>query len=176
MPLYALGLMGGPRRTSIWYDPGCAPWLDVAFLGALMILGGFLALILQIWRSVRRRDILAVPLGDPWDGRSREWALPAPVPEYNFPVLPQVTCRDTFWEAKRDGAVYQDLKGVDDIEIPANSACAPLMGSAFAVAAFGMVWQMWWLSGLGAALALVTWISRSFVQQTGRTIPAREIS
>ncbi len=176
MPLYALGIMGAPRRTSMWQDPSFAPWLDVALVGALMICGGFAALVVQVWRSMNRRKTLAVPLGDPWDGRSLEWALPAPLPEYNFPVIPEVTCRDAFWQAKRDGYAYQDLEDVQDVEMPANSACAPLMGLALAFAGFGMVWQMWWLAVLGSLAALGVWIARSFVQQTTRTISAADIA
>ena len=37
---------------------------------------------------------------DPWDGRTLEWSIPSPPPEYNFAVLPEVTELDDFWHKK----------------------------------------------------------------------------
>jgi cytochrome c oxidase subunit 1 len=37
---------------------------------------------------------------DPWDGRTLEWSLPNPVPEYNFRVIPTVHARDAYWYEK----------------------------------------------------------------------------
>jgi cytochrome c oxidase subunit 1 len=37
---------------------------------------------------------------DPWDGRTLEWSLPTPPPEYNFAVIPTVHARDAFWYEK----------------------------------------------------------------------------
>ena len=40
---------------------------------------------------------------DPWDGRTLEWTMPAPTPEYNFKQLPFVRGLDPFWIEKREG-------------------------------------------------------------------------
>jgi cytochrome c oxidase subunit 1 len=37
---------------------------------------------------------------DPWDGRTLEWSIPNPPPEYNFAVTPTVHARDAFWYEK----------------------------------------------------------------------------
>ncbi|WP_341713937.1 cbb3-type cytochrome c oxidase subunit I, partial [Erythrobacter sp.] len=74
MPLYALGLMGVMRRSATTFDQAYQPYMDFALAGAVMILGGLAALMVQLWVSVRRREALAVPVGDPWDGHALEWA------------------------------------------------------------------------------------------------------
>lgn len=175
MPLYALGLMGPPRRSSMWQETGFSPWLAVALLGALMIAGGFVALILQIARSARRRAALAVPAGDPWDGRSLEWAVPAPTPDWNFPVRPEISCRDAFLEAKRAGDAHQMPDRFEDIDMPRPTAIPAAIGAALFLSGFAIIWQIWWLAGAGALTALAAWIARSFQRETTRTIPAAEI-
>jgi cytochrome c oxidase subunit 1 len=37
---------------------------------------------------------------DYWDGRTLEWSLPNPVPEYNYRVIPTVHARDAWWYEK----------------------------------------------------------------------------
>ncbi|MBL3705750.1 cytochrome ubiquinol oxidase subunit I [Sulfitobacter sp. BDSS02] len=175
MPLYAMGLMGAARRSSMWQDATFSPWLTAALFGALMIAGGFIALIVQITRSIRHRAALSVPAGDPWDGRSLEWALPAPTPEWNFPVQPEVSCRDAFLEAKRADDAYQMPDRFEDIDMPRHTAVPAVIGAALFLASFGIVWQIWWLAGAGALGALAAWIARSFQRETTRTIPAAEI-
>ena len=39
---------------------------------------------------------------DPWDGRTLEWAIPSPPPEYNFKAIPTVHARDAFWYEKHN--------------------------------------------------------------------------
>ena len=50
-------------------------------------------------RASSRRDLT----GDPWNGRTLEWATSSPPPAYNFAVLPRVETIDAFWEMKRKG-------------------------------------------------------------------------
>lgn len=176
MPLYALGLMGAPRRMSMWQDPAFVPYLWAALGGALMIFGAYIALLIQIWRSVRRRADLAVPVGDPWNGRSLEWYTPAPPPEMNFTALPVVNDRDAFWTAKQHGSAYQWPAAFDAVDMPRNSAVAPLIGIASGAAGFGLVWHIWWLALFGLCAGVAIWIARSFAQDTTRTIPAGEVA
>jgi len=37
---------------------------------------------------------------DYWDGRTLEWSIPNPPPEYNFRVIPTVHARDAWWYEK----------------------------------------------------------------------------
>ena len=176
MPLYLLGLSGAPRRSAFWDDPSFAPWLWVALAGAALVFGGYVSLLLQLWRSVRRREALAVPAGDPWDGFSLEWSVSAPPPEYNFATRPEVRCVDAFRAAKRGGAAYAPAEGVEAIRLPRNSGLPVLIGIGAFAWGFGTTWAIWWLAGAGLGLALLAWAARGFQRRTDRTIPAQEIA
>ena len=74
LPLYALGFMGMPRRTANFTDPTYLPLLYIALFGAAILLVAVISILIQLWISVRRREELAVPLDDLWNGRTLEWA------------------------------------------------------------------------------------------------------
>tara|TARA_R100001129_G_scaffold148992_1_gene110755 strand:+ start:5238 stop:7319 length:2082 start_codon:yes stop_codon:yes gene_type:complete len=175
MPLYVLGLMGAMRRSVEWLEPGYRPWLAVAMLGALLVLGGLASLFIQLYVSVRDREGLAAPAGDPWDGRSLEWSIPSPAPEWNFAAVPRVETRDPFTVAKARGLAYETPPHYENIEIPKNSATAPLIGLASAVCAFALVWHVWWLVIASFIGGIVVIIIRSFNLETNETIPAEKV-
>ncbi len=175
MPLYVLGLMGAMRRTVEWLEPGYRPWLAVAMLGALLVLGGLVSLFIQLYVSIRDRERLAVPAGDPWDGRSLEWSTSAPPPDWNFAVVPRVTGRDPMTVAKARGLAYENPPRYEAIELPRNSATAPLIGLAAAVCGFALVWHIWWLAVASLVFGIGTIVARSFNMETERVIPADEV-
>src|SRR6202789_566092 len=76
MPLYIVGLMGMTRRMQQYDVPDWHPWLLVAELGAITILAGIILQIAQLVVSIRQREALRDETGDPWNGRSLEWATP----------------------------------------------------------------------------------------------------
>ena len=53
--------------------------------------------LVNIIYSTRRG---AIAPQDPWDGRSLEWSIPSPPPEYNFAEIPHVEARDDWWHHK----------------------------------------------------------------------------
>ncbi len=175
LPLYPLGLMGMPRRSQEFFEPDYLPFTIVAGVGALFLLAALASLIVQLVVSIRRREDLAVPGGDPWNGRTLEWGIPCPAPEYNFAVLPIVDARDAFHAAKEDGTAYPDHRFYSDIEMPKNSMTGVVFGIALAAAAFGLVWYIWWLAVVGVLAAVGAIVARSFVLDTMRIIPADEV-
>ena len=175
LPLYPLGLMGMPRRTQEFFEPDYLPYTIVAGIGALLLLAALASLFVQLVLSIRRRKSLAVPAGDPWNGRTLEWAVPCPAPEYNFAVLPIVSSRDAFHAAKADGTAYPKRRFYSDIEMPRNSMTGVVFGLSLAAASFGLVWYIWWLAALGVMVAAGAVIARSFVLDTMRVIPAEEV-
>jgi cytochrome o ubiquinol oxidase subunit 1 len=175
MPLYILGAAGMARRTQAVFEPAFRPWLYVAGIGGLVLLGALVALFVQLWVSIRDRDANRVAAGDPWDGRSLEWSISAPPPEYNFAVLPQVASPDPFFDAKRNGDPYARPPVYRAIRMPANSIAGPLIGIVGAGTGFGLVWHMWWLAILGSVVIIATIIGRSFARDVHRTISAEEI-
>ncbi|MCM2971923.1 cbb3-type cytochrome c oxidase subunit I [Larsenimonas suaedae] len=174
-PLYALGLLGMPRRTVAFFDPVYLPWTIAAGLGALIILYAIVCLMAQLWVSIKRRDALATPGGDPWDGRSLEWDTPSPVPEYNFPVLPQVNSHDAFYRQKCDGAPHESPARYEPITIPKNTAMGVIIGVSGTAVGFGLTWHMWWLALAFSAVALVAMIARGFARNTTWTLDAEAI-
>ena len=64
--------------------------------------------------------------GDPWDGRTLEWATASPPPAFNFAVLPDVDGEDAYWAMKqrahRAAGARATSRPTADIEMPRNSA------------------------------------------------------
>lgn len=176
MPLYVLGLEGMPRRSAQVFDPSFRPWLLVAAAGAVLITLGLAALVLQLAVSIRHRDRNRVPVGDPWDGRSLEWACSAPPPEYNFARIPQVDTRDAFWAMKQSGTAYVPPPRYDAIALPQSSAIGPVLGGLALAAAFGLVWHIWWMAGLGVLGSIGAVIVWTFVPRPERTLSAEQVA
>ena len=176
MPLYVLGAGGMTRRSQAVFEPAFRPWLYVAGVGALVLLSALASLFVQLWVSIRNREANRVPVGDPWNAGGLEWSIAAPPPEYNFAVIPTVNDRDPFHGDKADGDPYAPPKRYEAIAMPANSMTGPALGVLGAVTAFGLVWHMWWLAGLGLAAGIATIVARSFVRDLHRTIPAAEVA
>ncbi len=174
-PLYALGIMGLPRRTVAYAEARYVPLEWVAFAGALLILAALLALLWQLWISIRDRHANRVFVGDPWDGRSLEWSNSAPPPEYNFAVIPVVTDRDAFTTAKENGTAYERPDTYHDIELPKNSAMGPIVAVVGFALAFGLVWHIWWMVLLALLAAIAAMIGRGFVRDTTRIVSAQEV-
>ncbi|MBW4047628.1 MAG: cytochrome ubiquinol oxidase subunit I [Proteobacteria bacterium] len=174
MPLYVLGVQGMPRRSQELFQPSFLPWLLVAAFGALVLLAAMVSLGVQLWVSVGQREANRVTVGDPWDGRALEWSIAAPPPVYNYAVLPQIVDRDLFAGMKDRGQAYPNPRACDytPITMPKASATGVVIGLSGAVAAFALVWHIWWLLGAGMLVIISTVIARSFVCETDFTIPA----
>jgi cytochrome o ubiquinol oxidase subunit 1 len=175
-PLYVLGVEGMPRRSQEVFIAGYKPWLMVAAVGAFFLLGGLASLFAQLAVSVRDRARNRVSVGDPWNARGLEWSVAAPVPEYNFALLPRVEGRDAFLSMKLAGTAYQDPGEYEDIAVPKGSAIGPVVGLAGAVCAFALVWHIWWLALSALAVIWATVIVRSFERDTEKTIPATTVA
>jgi cytochrome o ubiquinol oxidase subunit 1 len=175
MPLYGLGLLGMPRRTVEYFEPDYLPYTIVAAVGAALVLSALASLFIQLWVSIRRREQMRVFAGDPWNGRTLEWTVSCPPPEYNFAVLPTVHERDPFAATKARGDAYPEPDAYADIEVPRNSAMGVVIGAAAALAAFGLVWHIWWMTIVGFVVVWGAVVARSFVRHTTRTVPATEV-
>ncbi|MDX6616512.1 MAG: cytochrome c oxidase subunit [Solirubrobacterales bacterium] len=86
-PLFALGLMGMPRRVSTYAD-NLQPlniWVSVSafVLGTSMLI--FLANVVYSMVIVRKPAE-----ANPWGSKSLEWQLPTPVPVHNFDRTPVI--------------------------------------------------------------------------------------
>lgn len=175
MPLYALGLMGMPRRMVSYDNPAWQPLLLVALLGAFIVAYGIMCQLIQLYVSIRDRESLEDATGDPWGGRTLEWSMSSTPPEYNFAITPTVTDRDVFMAMKEDGTAYERPAEYEDIHMPKPTAAGFIIGVASFVGGFALVWHIWWLALVAGATMLATVIVRANDDHAEFTIPAAEV-
>ncbi|EKZ97438.1 cytochrome o ubiquinol oxidase subunit I [Cupriavidus metallidurans] len=175
MPLYALGLMGMTRRMNHYTNPEWQPYLIVALVGACIIGAGILAILWQLYVSVRDRNQNRDLTGDPWDGRSLEWATASPAPFYNFAHVPNITSLEQHWEDKDTGRAYAQPARYEDIHMPRNTSAGFLVSVFGLVFCFGFVWHIWWMVGFGLAAMIFTFIARAYDRDVDYYVPAAEV-
>jgi cytochrome o ubiquinol oxidase subunit 1 len=161
MPLYALGLLGMTRRMQHSVEPSWTPLLHLAAVGALIILAGIICQIVQLVTSIRSRESLRDVTGDPWDGRTLEWATPSPPPLFNFAVLPNVSGEEAYWGVKqraiREQRLADEPKYVP-IEMPLNSPTGFVTAFFTTVTGFALIWHIWWQVAFGLLGAFATFV------------------
>jgi cytochrome o ubiquinol oxidase subunit 1 len=174
-PLYVLGLMGMTRRLQHIADPSWQPLLLVAEAGAIVIFIGVLCQIAQLYVSIRTRESRRDLTGDPWNGRTLEWATSSPPPAYNYAVLPTVETIDAFWEMKQRGVSPMEV-AYETIHMPRNSPTGFITAFFAAVTGFALIWHIWWMVILGLLAAAVTILVFGWSDDREREIPATEIA
>ncbi|MCG7347024.1 cytochrome o ubiquinol oxidase subunit I [Sphingomonas sp. ACRSK] len=174
-PIYILGLMGVTRRLRVFEDPSLQIWFIIAGLGAALIAVGILAMLIQFGVSILRRDQLRDLTGDPWGGRTLEWATSSPPPAYNFAFTPIVHDLDAWYDMKNRQAV-RPTGGYRDIHMPKNTGAGLIIAAFSAICAFGLIWYMWWLAALGLLGVIAATIIHSFNYDRDFYIPAAEVT
>ncbi|AJQ86584.1 cytochrome o ubiquinol oxidase subunit I [Xanthomonas oryzae pv. oryzicola] len=175
MPLYVLGFMGMTRRMNTYNHPEWAPWLYVAAVGAAIIGMGIFLNLLQIAYSVWKRKDHMDYTGDPWDGRTLEWATSSPPPFYNFAVLPHIDDRDQFWADKQNGKGWVRPSKYEAIHMPRNTAAGVYIGAFSVLMGFGLIWHIWWLAIIGLVGMIGSFIARTFDDDIDYWVPADEV-
>ena len=173
VPLYVLGFLGATRRLDHYDVPGWQPLFITAGIGLVIIACGVGLQLLQIFVSYKQRKQNRDLTGDPWNGRTLEWATSSPPPHYNFAVIPKITDRDAFWVMKEKGIEkptnYQDI-------IMAKGTAYGMYVSAFVfLLGFAFVWHILWLGIVGFVGAIVCVVMRSYDRDTEHVIKASEI-
>jgi cytochrome o ubiquinol oxidase subunit 1 len=174
MPLYVLGLRGMTRRLQHYTDMSWQPYLIVAEVGAIVILCGILATIVQLVVSIRSRARRRDLTGDPWDGRTLEWSVASPPPEYNFALLPQVDSLDAFWISKQQSAAA--AAHYEPIRLPRKSANGFVTAFFAVVTGFALIWHIWWLVAVGVGCALITLLVFGWFEPGERVITAKKVA
>jgi cytochrome o ubiquinol oxidase subunit I len=161
MPLYVLGLDGMTRRMQHYDVAEWRPWLVAAAGGAVLIMIGIGCQIAQLVVSIRHRDQLCDLTGDPWDGRTLEWATASPPPAFNFAVLPNVTGEEAYWRVKRrmiEQGGPAETPAYKTIELPRNSPTGFVVAFFAVVTGFALIWHIWWIAAVGLAGAFATFV------------------
>ncbi|KJK13111.1 cytochrome o ubiquinol oxidase subunit I [Burkholderiaceae bacterium 16] len=175
MPLYVLGFKGMTRRMNHYTHADWQPYLIVALCGAVIIGAGIVALLVQLAVSVRDRKNNRDLTGDPWDGRSLEWATASPAPFYNFAHVPHITSLEQHWDDKEAGRAYVRPGHYEDIHMPRNTSAGVIVSAFGLVLCFALVWHMWALAGLGLLGIIGTFIARTYDRDVDYYVPAAEV-
>jgi len=179
MPLYAAGLLGMTRRMQHYDVAAWRPWMIVAAIGFVFLTIGIVFQVLQIVVSILQREELRDRTGDPWDGRSLEWATSSPPPVFNFAILPDVHGEEAYWAIK-SRAKQQDLEKnephYEDIEMPRNSPTGFVCAFFATVMGFALIWHIWWMVALGFVGAFATFVVFAWRDHDEYVIPAAEVA
>ena len=156
---------------------GRALGLNAMVVGAGLILTGIICQIVQLVVSIRHRAELRDLTGDPWDGRSLEWATASPPPAFNFAVMPDVTGGDAYWAMKQH-AREEGAKEVDyqPIEMPRNSPTGFVCAFFATVLGFALIWHIWWMVIAGLVGAYTTFVVFAWRDHDEYEIPAEEVA
>jgi cytochrome o ubiquinol oxidase subunit 1 len=173
-PLYVLGLMGVTRRVQHFDDPSLQIWFVIAAFGALLILCGIASFAMTLVVSFIRRDQLRDTTGDPWGGRTLEWATSSPPPDYNFAFTPVIHDHDAWWDMKKRG-YSRPLHGFKAIHMPKNTATGLILGILSIIFSFAMIWYIWWLAAFSFLVIAVVSIGHTFNYNRDFYIPADEV-
>lgn len=174
IPLYLLGFMGATRRvdhyasTTHWQ-----PLFITSTLGFIIICLGICIQLYQLYVSIKNRDRYLDTTGDPWNGRTLEWATTSPPPFYNFAVIPKVSSSDAFWEMKKGERAIE--KKYQDFEMPKNTGVGIYISIFGFIASFAIVWHIWWMAIFGLIGTIVCLIFRSFDEETEYLLTASEV-
>ncbi|OZS79173.1 cytochrome ubiquinol oxidase subunit I [Tetzosporium hominis] len=176
-----LGLMGMPRRVyTFGAEQGWDLFNFISSMGAILMAIGVIVLVINIVMTTVKN----VPVGnDPWkDGRTLEWAIPQPVPFYNFKRTPLVRGLDTFWiekqEGNKEGMSYAEP--LSDIHMPNNSFIPFVMSLGLFIAAFGALYngeKAWAVPVLviGLGITLASMATRSLKDDHGYHIHKEDL-
>jgi len=175
MPLYVLGLMGVTRRLRTFDDPSLQIWFLIAAFGAALIAIGIAAMLMQFYVSVRDREKLRDLTGDPWNGRTLEWATSSPPPDYNFAFTPVVHDNDA-WADMKARHYQRPLTGYADIHMPSNTGAGIVLGALSVAFGVGMIWYVWWLAALAFVGILAVGIGHTFNYKRDFHIPAAHVT
>jgi cytochrome c oxidase subunit I len=134
-----LGLMGMPRRVFTFLpNHGWELGNLISSIGAIgMALGVIVLLYNIVITSIKGENATA----DAWgDGRTLEWAISSPPPEYNYKQLPLVRGLDPLWVEKMQGKKEMTpAEPLGDIHMPNSSILPFIISLGLFVAAFGFL-------------------------------------
>ncbi|MRG29307.1 cytochrome c oxidase subunit I [Laceyella tengchongensis] len=174
-PQHFLGLFGMPRRVFTYQaNVGLEQLNLLSTIGTIGMVIGTLAFVFNIVITFKKG---AKAPADPWDGRTLEWSISSPAPEYNFAQLPLVRGYDAWFMEKQAGNKEMPAaEPLGSIHMPSPSFIPLLMSIGFFVSGFGFVARGDYSMGiLGLIIVFIAMFMRSFDQDHGYHIEPHEI-
>ncbi|GAA0387841.1 cytochrome o ubiquinol oxidase subunit I [Brevundimonas terrae] len=173
-PLYVLGFMGVTRRMRVFDDPAYHIWFVIAAVGVVIIAVGILAMLIQFAVSIINRDKLRDETGDPWDGRTLEWATSSPPPAYNFAKTPIIHDTDSWADMKKRG-YERPTKGFEAIHMPSNTGAGLIISVLAGICGMALIWYIWWLAAASFVAVIAVAIAHTFNYRRDYYIPVEEV-
>ncbi|GCD83478.1 cytochrome c oxidase subunit 1 [Parageobacillus thermoglucosidasius] len=175
-----LGLMGMPRRVFTFLpNQGLDTGNLVSTIGAFFMTAAVIILLINIViSSINGKKAEA----DAWGvGRTLEWAIPSPAPEYNFAQIPLIRDLDAYWLEKMEGKKgLTPAEPLGDIHMPNPSVLPFVISLGLFVASFGFLYHndySWGLpvAILGLVMTFGSMFLRSIIDDYGFHIHKDEI-
>jgi cytochrome c oxidase subunit 1 len=180
-PQHFLGLMGMPRRYFTFMPDQGLEWGN--YISSIGAVGMGLGTMFLIWNIIQTTARGERAPADPWDGRTLEWSISSPPPEYNFAQSPLVRGIDALWIEKMAGNKgITPAEPIGDIHMPSPSIIPLIMSLGLFTAGFGFTLHSFidrpiafTIAGVGIAIALGCMLLRSLYDDHGYHIHADEI-
>ena len=96
LPMHVTGMAGMPRRVDTYAMELGVHWLNLLSTAAGFVMAvGVIAILIDVALCflLGRRGV-----DNPWQAGTLEWAVPTPVPSYNFASVPQIESRYPLWD------------------------------------------------------------------------------
>lgn len=173
-PQHFLGLMGMPRRV---YTFLAGQGLELGnFISTIGVFGMSIGTILFLVNvAVTAKSGKRAP-ADPWDGRTLEWSIPSPPPEYNFAQTPLVRGLDALWVEKMAGNKgMTPAEPLGSIHMPSGSFLPFVMSVGLFIAGFGFMYHNYVVVVIGLAITFACMLLRSINDDPGYHIEPDEI-
>lgn len=169
-----IGLFGMPRRHFTYQaDDGLTLLNQISTVGAFFMAIGTIVLLINVIMSAKK----AIPAGnDPWDGRTLEWTISSPPPEYNFAQTPRVRALDAFWQEKMAGnKTLEPAEPLAPIHMPSPTHLPFFMTLGFFISGLGWVFRSVEVGTLGLIMVVLVMFTHSFNHDKGFYIPLKDI-
>jgi len=175
-----LGLMGMPRRVATFLpNQGWETANLISSIGAFFMAAATIVLVFNVIKTSINGEVAK---GDAWgDGRTIEWAISSPAPEYNFKQTPLVRGLDALWIEKMEGKTeLTPAEPIGDIHMPNSSILPVVIASGLFIAALGFMFrnEHGWgdvVGGIGLAVTLLGMFLRSWIDDHGYHIHKEEL-
>jgi cytochrome o ubiquinol oxidase subunit I len=179
MPFYVVGILGMTRRLQHYDVAAWHPWILASAFGVIILSCGVICQVVQLVVSIVHRNQLRDTTGDPWDGRSLEWATSSPPPVFNFALLPQVQGAESYWDVKRRARESESPDREPDyepVEMPRNSPTGFVCAFFATFVGFALIWHIWWLMIVGLVGAYATFVVFAWRDLPDYVIPADQVA
>ncbi|MDQ0231306.1 cytochrome c oxidase subunit I [Metabacillus malikii] len=136
-----VGLWGMPRRVFTFLpNQGWEAANLVSSVGAFFMAVATIVLLINVIQTSIKGERVG---NDPWgDGRTLEWAIPSPPPEYNFKQTPLVRGLDPLWVEKMAGnKEITPAEPLSDIHMPNGSILPFIISLGLFIASFGFLYR-----------------------------------